>query len=123
MVNSMSWALVDSCSKVLGSMSCRMYYRSYCIPCMHMLMAEDSKSVSLHPRLRLLHLLMKSMTSSSWRFLALVNSIILTVRLVLKKRFRNSPSSCAQLSMEFGSNSVYHSNAFPFSERTNCLTM
>ncbi|GAA0167452.1 hypothetical protein LIER_22383 [Lithospermum erythrorhizon] len=52
-----------------------------------------------------------------------VSSIMLTVLLVLKKRFKNSLSRCAQLSMESGSSSVYHLNAFPLSERTNYLTM
>ncbi|GAA0158058.1 hypothetical protein LIER_38579 [Lithospermum erythrorhizon] len=91
----MSCALVDSCLKVFGSILCRMYCRSHSIP----------------------------FTGFSWRCLEPVSSIILNVLLVLKKQVRNSFSSCAQLSMESDSSFVYHLNAFPFSERTNCLTI
>ncbi|GAA0164884.1 hypothetical protein LIER_20419 [Lithospermum erythrorhizon] len=90
---------------------------------MHMLIADVSGSLSLHLRLRLLHRLMKSAMGSSWRCLALVSSIMLTVCRVLKNQLRNSLSSCAQISMVSGSSLVYHSNAFPLSERMNCLTI
>ncbi|GAA0167081.1 hypothetical protein LIER_22094 [Lithospermum erythrorhizon] len=100
-----------------------MYCESQCMACMYMLIADDSESLSLQLRLKLLHRLMKSVTDYFWHCLAPVSSIMLTILLVLKKRFRNSLSSCVQLSMESGSNSVYYSNTFPLSDRSNCLTM
>ncbi|GAA0156378.1 hypothetical protein LIER_13891 [Lithospermum erythrorhizon] len=86
MLSSMSCALVASCSNVLGSIPCMMYYKSQCIPWMHMLMADDSESLSLHFKFRLLHRLMKSVTGSSFLYLVVVSSIMPTILFVLKKR-------------------------------------
>ncbi|GAA0161205.1 hypothetical protein LIER_17572 [Lithospermum erythrorhizon] len=77
---------------MLSSMSCA-------------LVARCTKSLALYFKFKLPHLLMKSVTGSSFLCLAPVSSIILTVLLVLKKGLKNSPSSNVQLSMEAGSTS------------------
>ncbi|GAA0167084.1 hypothetical protein LIER_22097 [Lithospermum erythrorhizon] len=84
MVNSMSCALVDRCSKVLWSMPCKMY------------------------------------CSSSFICDKVCNGLFLAL---LGTRYLYHAEGAPGTEEASASNSVYHSNVFPLSERTNCLTM